>query len=153
MERRSDRITELKKNVKDDNDLISERTTILAKWDRMKANVLPMNSSQAGSKILEKKDSWVQQSQVSLDDFSPQFKQDNDQNSTNVITSWECRADASGYMRSVLNLLWAIENDPMGVQLEDVEISSKDNNGQDQTMALGLTLSMLVLDNGGGQSQ
>jgi hypothetical protein len=149
---RQDRIKDLKKNVKDDNDLISERARILAKWDRMKGNVLPMNSSLAGSKILQKKDAWVQQSSVSLDDFAPQLKQDNDQNdSTNVVTTWECRADASGYMRSILNLLWAVENDPMGVQLEDVEISAKDNNGQE--MAMGLTLSMLVLDNGGGQSQ
>lgn len=148
---RSDRITDLKNQVALDNALIGQRTGILAKWASMQTNVLPVNSSQAGSRILQKKDAWVQQSSVSLDDFSPQLKQDTDQSSTNVITSWECRADASGYMRSVLNLLWAIENDPMGVQLEEVDISSKDNNGQE--MSMGLTLSMLVLDNGGGQSQ
>ena len=148
---RSQRLDDLEKTVNTDKQLLHERTFILARWDKMKSNVLPMNSSQAGSKILQKKDAWVSKSEVSLDDFSPQLKQDEDQNSTNVVTSWECRADASGSMRSVLNFVWAIESDPMGLQLEDVEISAKDNDGQE--MALGLTMSALVLDNDQTQTQ
>src|SRR5579872_6511156 len=66
---RSDRITDLKNQVALDNALISQRTGILAKWASMQTNVLPVNSSQAGSRILQKKDAWVQQSSVSLDDF------------------------------------------------------------------------------------
>lgn len=148
---RAKRIQTLKENVITDNALLRRKTEILARWDRMKNNVLPVNSSLAGSAILKDKDRWAQQSGISLDEFSPQLKQDTDPDSTNVISSWECRADASGSMRSVLSFLWAVESDPMGLQLEDVEISSKDNYGEE--MALGVTMSALVLDNGEGQTQ
>jgi hypothetical protein len=142
---RAKRIADLKQEVARDQGLLRRKTEILARWEHMKDNVLPANPSQAGSAILKAKDRWVGNSGVSLDGFSPQLKQDTDNDSTNVITSWECRTDASGNMRSLLNFLWAIESDPMGVQLEDIEISAKDNAGEE--LALGLTMSALVLDN------
>ena len=149
---RAKHIAELKQNVARDKSLLRKRTEILARWDRMQTNVLPVNPSQAGSAILKAKDRWVGNSGVSLDGFSPQLKQDTtDQDSTNVVTTWECRTDASGNMRSLLNFLWAVESDPMGVRLEDIEISAKDNAGEELT--LGLTLSALVLDNSQPQTQ
>ncbi len=144
-------IADLKQNVARDKSLLRRKTEILAHWQSMQTNVLPVNPSQAGSAILKAKDRWVGNSGVSLDGFSPQLKQDTtDQDSTNVVTTWECRTDASGNMRSLLNFLWAVESDPMGVQLEDVVISAKDNAGQELT--LGLTLSALVLDNSSAQT-
>jgi hypothetical protein len=143
---RADRIKHLKASVDIDNRLLRRKTEILARWDHMQKNVLPGNSSLASSAILKAKDNWVQQSGVSPDDFSPQLKTDSSADPANAITTWECRTDASGNMRSLLSFLWAVENDPMGLQLEDVEISAKDNEGQE--LALGLTLSALVLDNG-----
>jgi hypothetical protein len=143
---RSERIADLKNKVNDDNRLLRRKTEILARWDSMKNNVLPPNSSQAGSALLKAKDRWVEKSGAGIEDFSPQLKQDTDPDSSDVITTWECRTDASGSMRSLLNFLWAIESDPMGVQLQDIELSSKDNSGEE--MSLGLTLSALVLDNG-----
>jgi hypothetical protein len=143
---RSKRIADLKEKVAYDNHLLRRRTEILARWDNMKNNVLPPNSSQAGSALLKAKDRWVEKSGVGIEDFSPQLKQDTDPDSSDVITTWECRTDASGGMHSILNFLWSIESDPMGVQLEDIELSSKDNSGEEMT--LGLTLSALVLDNG-----
>lgn len=142
---RAKRIADLKQNVARDRALLRRKTEILARWEHMKNNVLPANSSLAGSAILKAKDRWVQQSGVSPDDFSPQLKTDSDTDSTNIITTWECRTDASGNMHSLLNFLWAVESDPMGLQLEDVEISAKDNAGEE--LALGLTISALVLDN------
>jgi hypothetical protein len=142
---RSKRIAELKQDVARDKALLRRKTEILARWEQMKTNVLPANPSQAGSAILKAKDRWVGNSGVSLDGFSPQLKQDTDTDTTNVITTWECRTDASGNMRSLLSFLWAVESDPMGVQLEDIEISAKDNAGEE--LSLGLTMSALVLDN------
>lgn len=148
---RAKRIADLKAKVDEDNRLLKRKTQILAHWEHMKNNVLPPNSSQAGSAILKAKDRWVEKSGVGMEDFSPQLKQDSDPNSSSdVITTWECRSDASGNMRSLLNFLWAIESDPMGVQLEDIEISAKDNSGEELT--LGLTLSALVLDNSSAQT-
>jgi hypothetical protein len=149
---RAKHIADLKQNVAVDKSLLRRKTEILARWDHMQTNVLPANPSQAGSAILKAKDRWVGNSGVSLDGFSPQLKQDTaDQDSTNIVTTWECRTDASGNMRSLLSFLWAVESDPMGVQLEDIEISAKDNAGEELT--LGLTLSALVLDNSQARTQ
>jgi hypothetical protein len=149
---RAKHIKDLQQQVAVDKSLLRRKAEILARWEHMQTNVLPVNPSQAGSAILKAKDRWVGNSGVSLDGFSPQLKQDTtDQDSTNVVTTWECRTDASGNMRSLLNFLWAVESDPMGVQLEDVEISAKDNTGEELT--LGLTLSALVLDNPRAQTQ
>jgi hypothetical protein len=148
---RADRIKHLKDSVEVDNRLLRRKTEILARWDHMQKTALPGNPSLAGSAILKAKDEWVRQSGVSPDDFSPQLKTDTSADSADAITSWECRTDASGNMRSLLNFLWAVESYPMGLQLEDVEISAKDNEGQE--LALGLTLSALVLDNGQPPSQ
>jgi hypothetical protein len=149
---RAKHIADLKQQVAMDKSLLRRKTEILARWQYMQTNVLPVNPSQAGSAILKAKDEWVRKSNVSLDGFSPQLKQDTtDQDSTNVVTTWECRTDASGNMRSLMNFLWAVESDPMGVQLEDIEISAKDNAGEELT--LGLTLSALVLDNSQAQTQ
>jgi hypothetical protein len=149
---RAKHIKELQQNVAVDKSLLRRKTEILARWDHMQTNVLPVNPSQAGNAILKAKDEWVRKSNVSLDGFSPQLKQDTtDQDSTNVVTTWECRTDASGNMRSLMNFLWAVESDPMGVRLEDIEISAKDNAGEELT--LGLTLSALVLDNSQAQTQ
>jgi len=51
--------------------------------------------------------------------------------------------DASGKISAVTRFLYEIEKDPMAFRLENVEISSRDAEGQ--MLALGLQISALVL--------
>jgi len=141
---RNKQIADLKKAVEGDKRLIRDRVKIVGRWEHMKNNVLPGNPTKAGSDILKAKDKWEQESGIKVDSFSPQVRTEEDPDSKEVITTMACRVDATGNMRNLLRFLWAIESDPMGLRLEDVEISSKDNNGQQLT--LGLTLSGLILD-------
>ena len=56
---------------------------------------------------------------------------------------FECHSDATGNMRSILRFLWDLESDPTGLKVEDVVISSRDNDGQQ--LSLGIQMSGLVL--------
>lgn len=135
------------KSLKDEVDkytrLNNQKYRLQKKWQHMKDNALPADRSQAGIVFLQAKDRWEQTSGVKIDEFSPQIKNDEDPDTREPITTLECRTVANGNMRNLLGFLFAVENDPMGVKLEDVDISSKDSNGQQ--LSLGLTMSGLVL--------
>lgn len=138
------KIKALKAEVDHDKLLIDNQAKIEAKWERWKSNALPGNTSLAGSAILTHKEGWTQTSGVTPGTFQPQIKSDEDPDTHEIISTMECRADAEGNMRALLSFLQAIENDPLGLKLEEVDFSSKDNYGQDLT--LGLNMSALILD-------
>jgi hypothetical protein len=141
---RNKRIKTLQDSVEADKSLIRRKTHLQARWEHMKKNVLPGNPSLAGSTILKAKDRWESRSGIKVESFSPQMQAIDDPDTRDVITTLSCRADASGSMRNLLGFLYEVESDPMGLKLEDVDITTKDNNGQQ--LALGLTMSGLVLD-------
>ena len=55
----------------------------------------------------------------------------------------EYRVEAAGNLAAISKFLYDIERDAMALRLETVEISSRDNDGQQ--LALGLQISGLVL--------
>jgi hypothetical protein len=59
-----------------------------------------------------------------------------------MITTIECRADATGSVNSLLAFLRAINSEKMGIKLDNIELNTKDNAGQLLTM--GLTISALI---------
>jgi len=55
----------------------------------------------------------------------------------------QCRVEASGNLNTVTRFLYEIEKDPMALRMDAVEISARDNEGQQ--INLGLQVSGLVL--------
>ena len=68
----------------------------------------------------------------------PQWKSE----STNYMTL-NCRVEASGDLGTLSRFIYDVEKDPLGLKLESVEFSTRDNNGQQLT--LNLQISGLVL--------
>ncbi len=62
---------------------------------------------------------------------------------TDEYTTLQCRVEASGSLNALSRFLYDIEKDPSALRLEIVELSSRDNEGQQ--LALGLQISGLVL--------
>ena len=56
----------------------------------------------------------------------------------------ECRVDAFGSMQTLTRFLYNIEKDPLALKVDLVEISGRDNEGQQLT--LGLQVSGLLLN-------
>lgn len=136
---RSSEISRLRNQVADGRSLIQREGSILGRWDRMRTNMLPDNPSIAQEQVLKTLVNWAQESNVSINAITPQWKNDADEYKTLV-----CRVDAAGSIWSLSRFLYDIENGPLALKLESAAISSRDNSGQQLSLALqisGLALS------------
>jgi Tfp pilus assembly protein PilO len=135
---RSKQISTLRKKVEDGRQLIRRDAGLRSRWSQMQTNTLPNNESLAEQQILKALDRWAQESRVSMTSFGHQLKHDSED-----FMTVQCRVEASGTMERVSQFLYDLEKDPMALKLEAVEISSRDNEGQQ--LSLGLQISGLVL--------
>jgi len=135
---RRNEIGDLRKRVADGKTWIQREPSLRARWQNMRANTFPNNSSVAERQVYTALDRWCRDSGITRESFTPQWKHDAD----NYLTL-QCRVEASGKISAVTRFLYEIEKDPMAFRLENVEISSRDAEGQ--MLALGLQISALVL--------
>ena len=136
--KRSERIVELSKDLTQGKLLLDREKEIRKRWSNMASNTLPVNLSMAESKVLKSVDTWTQDSGISFTSIKPQWKQ----NADDYVTL-ECRADAFGDMSSLMRFLYDLERELLALRVEDVEISSRDNDGQQ--LSLGVRFTGLVL--------
>ena len=135
---RATRIAELRRQVATGSNMIKREQTLRSSWEHMRTNTLPNNPSLAEQQVLKAFDRWSQESRISVTSISPQWKHESDD-----FITLQCRVEASGNLQTVSRFLYDIERDPMALKLESIEISSRDNDGQQ--LALGLQVSGLVL--------
>jgi len=135
---RSKQITLLRKQVEDGRQLLRREQGLRSRWAQMRTNTLPTNPSLAEQQLLKALDRWSQDSRITVTSYGLQSKHDADEYMT-----VQCRLEASGNMEKVTHFLYDIEKDPMALRLENIELSTRDNEGQ--VLALGLQISGLVL--------
>jgi Tfp pilus assembly protein PilO len=135
---RSDRIVELRRQVNGGRLLLQREKSIHARWDQMRTNTLPNDTSLAEQQVLKAFDRWSRESGASVTGITPQWKNDADD-----YLTLNCRVEASGDLGTLSRFLYEIEKDPMALKLESVELGAHDNAGQQLT--LGLQISGLVL--------
>ncbi len=131
-------MAQLRKQIDDGERLLKREQSIRERWDQMRTNTLPNNTSLAEQQILKAFERWSQDSRISVTSITPQWKRDADD-----FMTLECRVDASGNLGTLGQFLYDIEKDPMALQLESVEITARDKEGQQ--LALGLQISGLAL--------
>lgn len=136
---RAARIADLSKSVSQGSLVLDREATIRRKWETMRTNTLPGNVSVAENAVLKAFDRWSQDSRISITSIKPQWKRADEGYAT-----LECRADAFGSMQALTRFLYEVEKDPLALKVESVEISSRDNDGQQ--LALGLLVSGLLLN-------
>ena len=135
---RQTQVRQLREQVKDGNQLIKREARIHSRWDDMRANALPANSSQAEQQFLKAVDTWSRDSGVAITSLMPQWKND----STNYMTL-TCRVETSGDLGTLSQFLYDLEKGPMALRLDSVELGLHANNNQQMT--LGLELNGLAL--------
>jgi len=128
---RAKEVKDLRGQIRRGSATIKNEQAINGKWDQMRTNTLPNNQSAALEKISKAFHDWAQESGASLNGVTPQWKSDSDEYKTVV-----CRVDASGTLWMLSRFIYDIEKDPMGLKLESVDLSSRDNTGQQLTLAL-----------------
>ena len=82
---------------------------------------------------------WSLDSRISVSSIKPQWKRGTSED----YSVLECRVDAAGSLGTLTRFLYEVENSPLALKVESVEITSRDNNGQQ--LALGLLVSGLRL--------
>jgi hypothetical protein len=135
---RAAEISRLRTQVKEGSAMVKRGEIIRGRWDEMRTNTLSTNPTEAQEQIHKALQEWAQDSNVSLNGTNPQWKNDSDHYRTLIF-----RVDATGSLWQLSRFIYHIEKGPMGLRLESVDISSKDNSGQQ--LALGLQISGLVL--------
>ena len=128
---RSQKITELRKQVSDGRMLLQRERSLRSRWDQMRTNTLSADTSLAEQQVLKAFDNWSQDSGAGLNGLTPQWNDD----ATNYVTvDW--RVEASGDLGSLTRFLYDIEQGPMALKLESVDVSARDDTGQQFTLAL-----------------
>jgi Tfp pilus assembly protein PilO len=131
-------IADLRKSVTQGSLLLDRKRSIRARWDIMRTNTLPTENSRAEDQVLKSFDRWSQDSRISVTSIKPQWKH----NADDYVTL-ECRVDAFGSLPNITRFLYDVEKDAMALKVDSVEITTRDNDGQQ--LSLALQVSGLVL--------
>jgi hypothetical protein len=131
---RATRIAELRRSITQGQSLLDRDQIIRERWEMMRTNTLPTNLSVAQSDVLKAFDRWTQDSRISFSGNKLQWKRNNED-----YVLLDCRADAFGNIDAVTRFLHNIEKDPLALRIESVDITARDNTGQQLSVALQVT--------------
>lgn len=137
---RQAQIKDLQTRVDEGRLIIKREEGIRSRWDSMRKNSLPANTSQAEQNVLQSMSEWARSSGVDLTSVMPQWKTE----STNYL-SLACRVESAGNMGTLSRFLYDLEKGPMALRLDSVELSSRDASGEKLTMGLELNGLALTL--------
>jgi Tfp pilus assembly protein PilO len=135
---RSKQIKDLSNQVKEGNVLIKREAALRGQWNNMTANALTNNTSLAENQVISALNTWSRSTGADITSIMPQWKYD----STNYWTL-NCRLEASGTIATLSQFLYRIEQGPMALKLDSVELAAHEPTGQQLT--LGLQVSGLAL--------
>lgn len=139
---RQKQIKELKATIQAGRSRIASANSIEGQWNRMATNTLSPNPTVTESQLYKAFQGWAQTNQVVLVAQRPQAKPPDDPNATYSTEEWH--ADVTGTLQQIFDFLAAVESSPMGLKVDAIELSSRDDRGTQ--LALGLTVSGLILN-------
>jgi Tfp pilus assembly protein PilO len=137
---RSERIVQLKKQVNDGNAVLQREAAIRARWNNMLTNTVDRENSAAEDQVLRAFDRWSRESRVGVTSVQPQWRRGQDDYAT-----LDCRVDAIGNLASITRFIYEIEKDPLGFKVDNVEITARDDRGEQLTLALQVSALQLNL--------
>lgn len=138
-DRRAARITELRKLVATSKTYRVRETGLRNHWRDISGKTLTNETSTAEQQVFQAIDAWAQNTGVTINAITPQWKHDSEDYMT-----YECRIDAAGDIDRLTRFLYRVEREPMALKFESIELSARDKEGRQ--LSLGLQLSALVLN-------
>jgi hypothetical protein len=136
---RAARITTLRSQVSRGEKLVERERGIRNHWSDMQRKALTNNLSAAEQQVFGAIGAWAQETGVIVNAVTPQWKHDGDD-----YVTYECRVDAAGDISRLSQFLYRAEREPLALKLESVELSARDKEGQQ--LSLALQLNGLVLN-------
>lgn len=132
---RSRRIAELQKSIASGQATLKRDPVVRQRWAEMKSNTLAPETAEQN--LLEAFQRWSRASNVPISAIHPQWRRSED------YSTLECQANVVGSISAIAQFLYNLESDPMALRIESLEITSRDEAGQN--LALALQVSGLVL--------
>lgn len=123
-------IADLRKSVEKGTALLHREDSIRESWNQIRTNTLSLEPSIAENQMLKAFDSWSRSSGVSIGGLRPQWKRTEDD-----FATLECRADINGTLAALTRFLYDAERDPLGIKVESLELTTRDANGSQLTLA------------------
>lgn len=136
---RAERIVKLKEQVRDGHETLKREAALREHWDRMRRNTLVPAKSEAESQMLKAFERWSKDGGVSVSSIRPQWKE-----SEEAYKTLECRADVGGSLSAIAQFLYLVERDPLGVKVDSLELTSRNNEGSQ--LSLVVQVSGLLLN-------
>jgi hypothetical protein len=132
-------IAQRQKQVAAGTALLDRDRAIRDRWNTMRKGTLPSDPSAAEQQVLSGFDKWSRDARITVSSIKPQWKR----GSSDDHSLLECRVDAAGSLSALTRFIYEMEQDPMALKVEAIELSTRDNRGAQ--LALGLLVSGLRL--------
>ena len=145
---RAARIAQFKKEVAEGTDILKREAVWREQWEQMRTNTFAWEVTQtkpasakpeAESQMLKAFERWSRSGGVQVSSIRPQWK-----DAENEYRTLECRADVAGSLSAIAHFLYQIERDSLGVKVDSLELSARDNEGAQ--LALVVQVSGLMLN-------
>lgn len=136
---RSKRITELKQDLKNGKDLVDREEGMKKRWRNMLDSSLPNDTAEAEEQVLGAMSRWTQESRISVNSLKPRWIEDDDE----MFKKIECRVTAEGGIMGFARFLYELERDPLALRVEEIELTSSEDDGR--ALVLGVRFTGLIL--------
>jgi hypothetical protein len=126
-----ERLAEVRQKVERGRGLIEREKSIRGRWNEMRRSDLAEDHSEAENDVFKGIARWASASRVSFTNLTPQWR-----NHDEGYDTFECRATATGTQDSLGRLLYEIESDALPMRIEECELSTRDNKGQQLALSV-----------------
>jgi hypothetical protein len=126
-----ERLATVRQKVERGRQLLEREKSIRARWNDMRRGDLAEDHSEAENEVFKGISRWASASRVSFTNLTPQWRAHDEGYDT-----FECRATATGTQDSLGRLLYEIESDALPMRIEECELSTRDNKGQQLALSV-----------------
>jgi len=128
---RTARIAKLQQQVKEGTETLKREDVLREQWSEIRTNTLPLAKPEAETQMLKAFERWSGVGGVSVSSIRPQWKESEEEYKT-----LECRADIAGSLSAIASFLYQVERDPLGVRVDSLELTARDQSGEALTLVL-----------------
>lgn len=125
-------IVKLRKNVLEGHGLIAREAQLNRVWADMQANALPKDPAQGQQDVISAFDRWGRATSIDLGSIRPQWKR----GASDRYSLLEVRVDATGSLAALNRFLYELENSPLALRVDSIELTSRDDYGSKLTLGL-----------------
>lgn len=136
---RETRITEMRASIAAGKAIVQRERGIRNYWRDISERTLTNNASAAEHRVFQAVDRWAQNSGAVISGVNPQWKRDSED-----FTTYECHVDVTGDLRRLSLFLYNVEKEPLALRLQSVELSARDKEGAQLSLALQFSGLMLT---------